>query len=63
MFKRYPETFKMPVYPSHRGATVPDDVFASIKKKTPPTLTWCPAATVWKNFETAIPFPIPKKWR
>jgi hypothetical protein len=31
MFKRYPETFKMPVYPSHRGATVPDDVFAAIK--------------------------------
>eukprot|EP01132_Coremiostelium_polycephalum_P021764 gene21764-25825_t len=32
MFKRYPDTFKMPVYPTHRGATVPADVFAAIKK-------------------------------
>lgn len=32
MFKRYPETFKMPVYPSHRGAAVPDDVSAAIKR-------------------------------
>ncbi len=59
MFKRYPETFKMPVYPSHRGATVPDDVFAAIKRNATNTNA-DPAATAWKTSETAMPFPIPK---
>ena len=38
MFKRYPETYKMPVYPSHRGSTVPDDVFAGVNLK--PNVAW-----------------------
>ena len=59
MFKRYPETFKMPVYPSHRGATVPDDVFAAIKKNATNT-TLVGGGNGLENFETAVPFPIPK---
>ncbi|BCX70439.1 MULTISPECIES: DUF1329 domain-containing protein [Pseudomonas] len=59
MFKRYPETFKMPVYPSHRGATVPDDVFAAIKKNATNT-ELVSGGNGLKNFETAVPFPIPK---
>ncbi|KAB0487532.1 Protein of unknown function [Pseudomonas reinekei] len=59
MFKRYPETFKMPVYPSHRGATVPDDVFAAIKKNATNTKL-VSGGNGLENFETAIPFPIPK---
>ncbi|WP_433737075.1 DUF1329 domain-containing protein [Pseudomonas putida] len=59
MFKRYPETFKMPVYPSHRGATVPDDVFAAIKKNATST-ELVSGGNGLKNFETAVPFPIPK---
>ncbi|MCK8685798.1 DUF1329 domain-containing protein [Pseudomonas umsongensis] len=59
MFKRYPETYKMPVYPSHRGATVPDDVFAAIKKNATNT-ELVSGGNGLKNFETAIPFPIPK---
>jgi hypothetical protein len=59
MFKRYPETFKMPVYPSHRGATVPDDVFAAIKKNAT-TTTLVAGGNGLENFQTAIPFPIPK---
>ena len=59
MFKRYPETYKMPVYPSHRGATVPDDVFASIKKNATNT-NLVSGGNGLENFETAIPFPIPK---
>ena len=59
MFKRYPETFKMPVYTSHRGATVPPEVFASIKRNaTNPTLV--SGGNGMENFETAVPFPIPK---
>ncbi|MBV4524223.1 DUF1329 domain-containing protein [Pseudomonas sp. SWRI74] len=59
MFKRYPETFKMPVYPSHRGATVPDDVFAAIKKNATNTKL-VSGGNGLENFETAVPFPIPK---
>ncbi|MBK5356503.1 DUF1329 domain-containing protein [Pseudomonas sp. TH41] len=59
MFKRYPETFKMPVYPSHRGATVPDDVFAAIKKNATAT-NLVSGGNGLENFESAVPFPIPK---
>jgi hypothetical protein len=59
MFKRYPETFKMPVYPSHRGATVPDAVFTSIKKNATAT-NLVSGGNGLENFETAVPFPIPK---
>ncbi|UST58018.1 DUF1329 domain-containing protein [Pseudomonas moraviensis] len=59
MFKRYPETFKMPVYASHRGATVPDDVFAAIKKNATST-NLVSGGNGLENFDTAVPFPIPK---
>ncbi|NWD73607.1 DUF1329 domain-containing protein [Pseudomonas gingeri] len=59
MFKRYPETFKMPVYPSHRGATVPDDVFAAIKENATKT-NLVSGGNGLENFKTAVPFPIPK---
>ncbi|RMH82354.1 DUF1329 domain-containing protein [Pseudomonas sp. AOB-7] len=29
MFKRYPGTFKMPVYPSHRSVGMPQDIYAA----------------------------------
>lgn len=59
MFKRYPDTFKMPVYPTHRGATVPADVFAAIKKNATST-NLVSGGNGLENFETAVPFPIPK---
>ncbi|POA26540.1 MULTISPECIES: DUF1329 domain-containing protein [unclassified Pseudomonas] len=59
MFKRYPDTFKMPVYPSHRGATVPDQVFVAIKKNATNT-NLVSGGNGLENFETAVPFPIPK---
>ncbi|MBK5517638.1 DUF1329 domain-containing protein [Pseudomonas sp. TH10] len=59
MFKRYPDTFKMPVYASHRGATVPDDVFAAIKKNAT-TTNLVAGGNGLENFDTAVPFPIPK---
>ena len=59
MFKRYPETFKMPVYTSHRGSTVPDEVFAAIKENATKT-TLVSGGNGLENFKTAIPFPIPK---
>jgi hypothetical protein len=59
MFKRYPETFIMPVYTSHRGSTVPDEVFAAIKKNATNTKL-VSGGNGLENFETAVPFPIPK---
>lgn len=59
MFKRYPETYKMPVYPSHRGSTVPAEVFAAIKKNAT-TTKLVSGGNGLENFETAIPFPIPQ---
>lgn len=31
MFKRYPDTYRMPVYKSHRTTALPDDIYAAIK--------------------------------
>ncbi len=59
MFKRYPETFKMPVYPSHRGATVPDEVFAAIKENATKTKLVA-GGNGLEDFKTAVPFPIPQ---
>ncbi|WP_430446610.1 MAG: DUF1329 domain-containing protein [Pseudomonas piscis] len=59
MFKRYPDSYKMPVYATHRGATVPADVFAAIKRNATKT-NLVSGGNGLENFETAIPFPIPK---
>lgn len=32
MFKRYPQTYKIPVYPSHRTAMAPANIYAAAKK-------------------------------
>ncbi|QHF46895.1 outer membrane lipoprotein-sorting protein [Pseudomonas sp. S35] len=32
MFKRYPETYKIPVYPTHRTVNLPADIYESIKR-------------------------------
>ena len=32
MFKRYPETFKMPVYTSHRSMALPQEIYEAAKK-------------------------------
>ncbi|MDD2088719.1 DUF1329 domain-containing protein [Pseudomonas guariconensis] len=59
MFKRYPDTYKIPVYKTHRGATVPDEVLAAIKENATKT-TLVEGGNGLNNFRTAIPFPIPK---
>ena len=59
MLKRYPDTFKIPVFKTHRGATVPADVFAAIKENATKT-TLVEGGNGLNNFRTAVPFPIPK---
>ncbi|MGW7775900.1 DUF1329 domain-containing protein [Pseudomonas machongensis] len=58
MLKRYPDTYKLPVYKTHRGATVPDAVYADIKSNATQT-TLVEGGNGLNNFRGAIPFPIP----
>ncbi len=59
MFKRYPDTYKMPVYPTHRTATVPDSVLAATKQNATNTKL-LQGGNGLENFQTANPFPIPR---
>ncbi len=59
LFKRYPETFKMPVYPTHRTATVPANVLEATKKNATSTKL-VEGGNGLENFDQANPFPIPQ---
>ncbi|WPC06087.1 DUF1329 domain-containing protein [Pseudomonas sp. MBLB4123] len=59
MFKRYPDSYKMPVYPTHRSATLPDAVLAAAKANAVNTKL-VEGGNGLENFATANPFPIPK---
>lgn len=59
MFKRYPESYKMPVFATHRSATMPSAVLAAVKNNAVNT-KMVEGGNGLENFEQAIPFPIPK---
>ncbi|MET1078296.1 MAG: DUF1329 domain-containing protein [Pseudomonas sp.] len=59
LFKRYPETYRMPVYPTHRSVTLPDDVLAAAKANAT-TTKLVEGGNGLENFQSANPFPIPK---
>lgn len=59
MFKRYPDTYRMPVYPSHRNATVPEEIFAAIRRNATQTQLVAEGNGL-ENFSSAVPFPIPQ---
>ena len=59
MLKRYPDTFKMPVYPTHRSATLPADVLAATQKNATATKL-VEGGNGLENFDLANPFPIPQ---
>lgn len=59
MFKRYPTTYKMPVYTTHRSATVPAKIIEATKKNALNTKL-IEGGNGMENFDTANPFPIPK---
>jgi hypothetical protein len=59
MFKRYPDTYKMPVFKTHRSATVPDSVIEATKFNATNTKL-VEGGNGLENFRTANPFPIPK---
>ncbi|PRA72991.1 outer membrane lipoprotein-sorting protein [Pseudomonas sp. MYb187] len=59
MFKRYGDSYRMPVYTTHRTAALPDSVYAAAKKNAT-TTQLIEGGNGLQNFDTAIPFPIPK---
>ncbi|TWC31356.1 uncharacterized protein DUF1329 [Pseudomonas sp. SJZ079] len=59
MLKRYPDSYKIPVYPTHRSATLPDDVLAATKNNAVNTKL-VEGGNGLQNFDQANPFPIPK---
>jgi hypothetical protein len=59
LFKRYPSSYRMPVYTSHRGATVPEDIFAAIRRNATQT-TLVADGNGLQDFTSAVPFPLPQ---
>jgi Protein of unknown function (DUF1329) len=58
LFKRYPETYRMPVYPTRRSASLPDSEYALIKEGATET-DLVEGGNGLVNFKAAVPFPIP----
>ena len=59
MFKQYPNTFKMPVYPSRRNALAPDAIYAATKQNALNAELGNDGESLL-NAVTGIPFPIPQ---
>ena len=59
LFKKYPDTYKMPVYATHRTAAYPQRIYDKARKNvTRATLTR--DGNGLKNFDETVPFAIPK---
>ena len=58
LLKRYPDTFKMPVYPTHRSARLPDNQYQLIKEGAT-TADTVSGGNGLVNFVANVPFPIP----
>ncbi|GAA6167888.1 DUF1329 domain-containing protein [Sessilibacter corallicola] len=59
MLQKYPDTFKIPVYPTHRSAAMPDDIYSAIKENATKTqLTEDGNGII--DFNLAVPFPVPE---
>ncbi len=58
LLKRYPDTFRMPVYPSRRPARLPEVEFARVKEGATET-SMVEGGNGLVNFKANVPFPIP----
>ena len=59
LFKKFPDTYKMPVYPTHRTASFPKSIYAKAKKNAT-TAELMDGGNGLKNFDETVPFVIPK---
>ena len=58
LIKRYPDTFKMPVYPTRRSARLPQSEYDLIKEGATET-EMVEGGNGLVNFKANVPFPIP----
>lgn len=59
LLKRYPDTFRMPVYETHRTAAYPENLYADFKKDAV-TATTTDGGNGLANVDSYLPFPIPE---
>lgn len=59
MLKRYPDSYRLPVYPSHRSVALPDFVYAAARSNALNTQL-VEDGNGLTDFQTAYPFPIPQ---
>jgi hypothetical protein len=59
MLKRYPDSYRLPVYPSHRSVALPDFVYSAVRANALNT-QMIEDGNGLTNFQTAYPFPIPQ---
>ncbi|WP_244100077.1 DUF1329 domain-containing protein [Burkholderia anthina] len=59
LLKKYPDTFRMTVYPSHRDFRYSSEFYKAIKEYAPQT-TMTKDQNGLKNFPPVTPFPVPK---
>lgn len=58
LIKRYPDTFKMPVYPTHRSAGYPEKIYAEIKAGASKSKL-VTGGNGLEEFTSTTPFPMP----
>ncbi len=58
LLSKYPQSYKIPVYPTHRTAAFPQHVYDVAKKNATETVL-AGGGNALQNFEETIPFPIP----
>jgi hypothetical protein len=58
MFKRYPDTFRMRIFPTRRSANLPESEYDLIKKQAV-TVDLAEGGNGLRNFTYSTPFPIP----
>jgi len=58
LLKRYPDTFRMPVYPTRRSARLPDEEYQLIRESAVQT-SMAEGGNGLVNFKASVSFPIP----
>lgn len=61
LFKKYPKTYRMNVYPSHRTAALPQKAYDDIKKFSTQAELSQKGNWVKNSGTSSVPFPIPKR--
>lgn len=59
MFEKYPDSFKMPVYPTHRTASLPQKIYDAVGKNAQ-SAELKEGGNAISGFQEGVPFPIPQ---